>query len=69
MPATQSVQAEAVDDPPVASHLPLKPCSVADPSDVNVTFRYPVVELYTVEELTDPESVAMRCDDDSQLHS
>ena len=49
-------------------HVPVKPLRVTEPSDVNVTLRNPVDELYTLDELRDPECLRMRCDDDSQLH-
>ena len=55
-------------DPPDSDHVPVKPLEVALPSDVNVTFRKPVVERYTLDELRDPEFLRMRCDDSSQLH-
>ena len=42
------------------SHVPVKPARVALESDVNVTLRKPVVELYTVDALRVPESLAIR---------
>jgi hypothetical protein len=36
-------------------HVPVKPLLVAELSDVNVTLRDPVTELYTLDELRDPD--------------
>ena len=41
-------------------HIPMKPLLVPEESDVNVTWRKPVDELYTLDEPYDPESLAMR---------
>ena len=42
-------------------HVAVKPLRVPLPSDVNLTLRKPVDELYTLDELTDdPESLPMR---------
>ena len=49
-------------------HVPVKPLLVTELSDANVTFKNPVDELYTLDELRDPACLRMRCDDDSQLH-
>ena len=59
----QAVEPTTDDD-----HVPSKPLEVPLLSDLNVTFRKPVVERYTLDELRDPEFLRMRCDDDSQLH-
>ena len=67
MPASQEAHVDAPASPD-SDHVPVKPLKVALPSDVNVTFRKPVVERYTLNELRDPEFLRMRCDDDSQLH-
>jgi hypothetical protein len=45
------------------SHVPVKPARVALESDVNVTLRKPVVELYTVDALRVPESLTIRSGD------
>ena len=55
-------------DAPASDHSPVQPLELELPSDVNVTFRKPVVERYTLDELRDPEFLRMRCDDSSQLH-
>ena len=67
LPAKQSVH--AVDPCHKDDHVPVKPLRVPTPSDVNVTLRNPVDELYTLDEieLRDPECHRMRCDDDKQL--
>ena len=57
LPAAQSRQTVA----PEIDHVPVKPLRVPEESDVNVTLRNPVDELYLSDELTDdPESLAMR---------
>ena len=70
VPAKQFAHAIAPDSTDSADddHDPVKPLRVALPSDVNVTLRNPVDEVYTLDELRDPECLRMRCDDDSQLH-
>ena len=70
MPGEQFAHAISPDstDSPDDDHDPVKPLPVLEPSDVNVTFRNPVDEVYTLDELRDPECLIMRCDDDSQLH-
>ena len=46
---------------PCTDHSAVKPLRVLTLSDVNVTLRKPVDELYTLDELTDdPESLPMR---------
>ena len=45
-------------------HVPVKPLRVTEPSDVNVTLRNPVDELYTLDGLRDPPPyLRMRSDD------
>jgi hypothetical protein len=47
--------------PPCTDHSAVKPLPTVLLSDVNVTLRKPVDELYTLDELTDdPESLPMR---------
>ena len=65
VPAKQFAHAIGPDS---TDHDPVKPLRVALPSDVNLTLRNPVDEVYTLDELRDPECLRMRCDDDSQLH-
>ena len=45
---------------PCTDHSAVKPLRVLELSDVNVTLRKPVDELYTLDELTDDESLPMR---------
>ena len=66
LPAKQSVH--AADPYHKDDHVPVKPLRVREPSDVNVTLRNPVDEVYTLDEPRDPECLRIRCDDDSQLH-
>jgi hypothetical protein len=68
VPAKQFAHAIAPDSTPDDDHDPVKPLRVPVQSDVNVTLRNPVDEVYTLDELRDPECLRMRCDDDSQLH-
>jgi hypothetical protein len=70
VPAKQFTHVVAPDaaDSNTDDHDPVKPLRVREPSDVNVTLRNPVDEVYTLDELRDPECLRMRCDDDSQLH-
>ena len=66
LPAKQSVH--GVDPYHKDDHVPVKPLRVTEPSDVNVTLRNPVDEVYTLDEPRDPECLRIRCDNDSQLH-
>ena len=69
LPASQSVQEVALVTalpPPDEIHIPLKPLADAELSDVNVTLRIPVDDLYTFDELRDdPECLrsSVRSDD------
>jgi len=56
LPASQSVQEVALVTalpPPDEIHIALKPLVDVEPSDVNVTLRIPVDDLYTFDELRD----------------
>ena len=69
LPASQSVQEVALVTalpPPDEIHIALKPLVDVEPSDVNVTLRIPVDDLYTFDELRDdPECLrsSVRSDD------
>ena len=69
LPASQSVQEVALVTalpPPDEIHIPLKPLADVELSDVNVTLRIPVDDLYTFDELRDdPECLrsSVRSDD------
>ena len=70
-PATQSKHLEAPDDAPVKDdndHTPLNPLLQQLLCDVNVTLRNPVDELYTLDELTDPERLTERSIDSVSYH-
>ena len=54
-------EAEPEELSPCTDHSAVKPLRTSELSDVNVTLRKPVDELYTLDELTDdPESLPMR---------
>ena len=57
MPAKQFEQFEVK-----IFHVPVKPLLVPAELDRNVTLRNPVDELYTLDELRDPECHRMRSD-------
>ena len=49
------VLAPSVDDTLPVLQVPVNPLLTTEPSDVNVTLRNPVTELYTLDELRDPD--------------
>jgi hypothetical protein len=53
--------------PCTTDHSAVKPLRVAELSDVNVTLRKPVDELYTLDGLRVPASLRMRSDESSHV--
>ena len=52
---------------PCTDHSAVKPLRVLELSDVNVTLRKPVDELYTLDGLRVPASLRMRSDESSHV--
>jgi hypothetical protein len=52
---------------PCTDHSAVKPLRVPPLSDVNVTLRKPVDELYTLDGLRNPASLRMRSDESSHV--